>query len=60
MHTRRIYFTQESITMILEYIVQKEVGYQEVLKKSLEAMMRAERKQQNRKKGDMSVEYRIR
>lgn len=46
--------------MILEYIVQKEVGYQDVLKISLEAMMRAERKQQNRKKGDMSVEYRIR
>jgi len=57
---KRIHFAQEQITEILEDIAQKEGGYQEVLKISLEAMMRAEREEHNRKQGDMSNGYSIR
>jgi len=36
---KRLHFTQEQVTKILEDIAQKEGGYQEILKISLEAMM---------------------
>ena len=42
---KRLHFTQEQVTKILEEIAQKEGGYQEVLKISLEAMMRTEREE---------------
>jgi len=57
---RSIHFTQEQITNILEEIAQKKDGYQEVLKISLEAMMRAERAEHNKSQGDMSNGYRYR
>lgn len=57
---KRIHFTQEQITKILEDIAQKKDGYQEVLKISLEAMMRAEREEHNKSHGDMSNGYRYR
>ena len=56
----RIHFTQEQITKILSEIVQKEDGYQEILKLSLEAIMRAEREEHNKTRGDMSNGYRYR
>lgn len=57
---KRIHFTQEQITKILGEIAEKEGGYQEILKISLEAMMRAEREEHNKSEGDMSNGYRIR
>ena len=57
---KRLHFTQEQVTKILEEIAQKEGGYQEVLKISLEAMMRAEREEHNHIHGDMSNGYRVR
>ncbi len=56
----RIHFTQEQVTKILEEIAQKEDGFQQVLKLSLEAIMRAEREEYNNKNGDMSNGYRYR
>jgi len=56
----RIHFTQEQITKILSEIAQKEDGYQEILKLSLEAIMRAEREEHNQTRGDMSNGYRYR
>lgn len=53
-------FTQEQVTKILEEIAQKKDGFQEVLKISFEAIMRAERELHNRKEGDMSNGYRYR
>jgi len=52
---KRLHFTQEQVTKILEEIAQKEGGYQEVLKISMEAMMRAEREEHNHMHGDMRV-----
>lgn len=57
---KRIHFTQEQVTKILEDIAQEKGGYQEVLKISLEAMMRAEREEHNKSQGDMSNGYRYR
>jgi len=57
---KRIHFTQEQVTKILEDIAQEKGGYQEVLKISLEAMMRAEREEHNKLQGDMSNGYRYR
>jgi len=57
---KRLHFTQEQVTKILEEIAQKEGGYQEVLKTSLEAIMRAEREEHNHMYGDMSNGYRVR
>ena len=57
---KRLHFTQEQVTKILEEIAQKEGGYQEVLKISLEAIMRAEREEHNQAYSDMSNGYRLR
>ena len=57
---KRIHFTQEQVTKILEDIAQQKDGYQEVLRISLEAMMRAEREEHNKIQGDMSNGYRYR
>ena len=57
---KRLHFTQEQITKILEETAQEKGGYQEVLKISLEAIMRAEREEHNKSQGDMSNGYRYR
>ncbi len=57
---KRLHFTQEQVTKILEEIAQKDDGMQEVLKISLEAIMRAEREEHNKTQGDMSNGYRYR
>ena len=53
-------FTQEQVTKILEEIAQEKDGYNKILKLSLEALMRAERKIHNESSGDVSNGYRWR
>ena len=57
---KELHFTQEQVTKILEEIAKKEDGFQEVMKISLEALMRAEREEHNRANRDMSNGYRLR
>lgn len=52
-------FTQSQITEILDEIANGKNGYQELLKLSLESIMRAERHEFNRKHSDSSNGYRL-
>ncbi len=52
-------FTQEQICNILDEIANKQDGYRELLKMSLEAIMRAEREEFNNKTSDSSNGYRL-
>jgi len=56
--TKRLHFTQEQVTKILEEIAKEKDGYNKVLKYSLEAMMRAERQIHNTTYSDVSNGYR--
>jgi len=58
--TKRLHFTQEQVTKILEEIAKEKDGYNKVLKYSLEAMMRAERQIHNTTYSDVSNGYRWR
>lgn len=53
-----LHFTREQVTKILENIAKEENGLQEIMKMSLEALMRAERQEYNDIQGDMSNGYR--
>lgn len=53
-----LHFTREQVTKILENIATEENGLQEIMKMSLEALMRAERQEHNDNQGDMSNGYR--
>jgi transposase-like protein len=53
-------FTQGQVSEILDQIALGENGYQQILKYSLEAIMRAERSEFNEKQGDSSNGYRFR
>jgi len=57
---KKLHFTQEQVTKILEEIAQQEDGFNMVLKLSLEAIMRAEREEHNSDYQDMSNGYRSR
>ncbi len=57
---KKLNFTQEQVTKILEEIAKEKDGYNKVLKYSLEAMMRAERSIHNETYGDVSNGYRWR
>lgn len=52
-------FTQDQIREILGQIAQGENGYQKILQLSIEAIMRSERSEFNRIKGDSSNGYRL-
>lgn len=56
----KLHFTQEQVTKILEDILSKEGGLQELQKISLEALMRAEREEHNLEFSDSSNGYRPR
>lgn len=56
----QLHFTREQVSKILDSISQKEGGIQEVLKLSLESIMRAEREIYKETYGDMSNGYRMR
>jgi hypothetical protein len=47
-------FTQQQVSEILDQIAEGRNGYQQILKYSLEAIMRAERQEFNEKQGDNS------
>lgn len=53
-------FTQVQVSEILENIASGENGYQKILQLSIEAIMRSERSEFNRIKGDSSNGYRLR
>lgn len=55
---KELHFTREQVTKILENIAKEENGMHEIMKMSLEALMRAERNEHNDKQGDMSNGYR--
>lgn len=57
---KHLHFTREQISEILDEITQKEGGIQELLRLSLEAIMRAERDIHNETHGDVSNGYRFR
>jgi len=57
---KKLHFTQEQVTNILEDIVHQEDGLQNILKLSLEALMRSEREEHNQEYNDMSNGYRKR
>jgi len=57
---KKLSFTQEQVTKILEEIAKEKDGYNKVLKYSIEALMRAEREIHNSTKGDVSNGYRWR
>jgi transposase-like protein len=57
---KRLNFTQEQVTKILEEIASEKDGYNKVLKYSIEALMRAERTIHNQTNGDVSNGYRWR
>lgn len=57
---QKLHFTQEQITNILQEIANGEAGMQQVLKISLEAIMRAERQEHNNDYSDHSNGYRPR
>jgi len=57
---KKLDFTQEQVTKILEDVAKGKDGYNKVLKCSLEAMMRAERTIHNQTNGDVSNGYRWR
>jgi len=57
---KKLHFTQEQVTKILEDIAKEKDGYNKVLKYSLEAMMRAERAIHNESYNDVSNGYRWR
>lgn len=57
---KKLHFTQEQVTNILEDIVHQEDGLQKILKLSLEALMRSEREEHNQEHNDMSNGYRKR
>jgi len=57
---KKLTFTQEQVTKILEEIAKEKDGYNKVLKYSLEALMRAERELHNSKNNDVSNGYRWR
>jgi transposase-like protein len=52
-------FTQEQISVIFDEIANRKEGYQQLLKMSLEAIMRAEREAFNAKESDSSNGYRL-
>lgn len=56
----KLHFTQEQVTKILEDILSKEGGLQELQKISLEALMRAGREEHNLEFSDSSNGYRPR
>lgn len=56
----QLHFTREQVSKILDEITKEEGGIQELLKLSLESIMRAERKIHNETYGDMSNGYRLR
>ena len=53
-------FTQQQVSQILDQIATKEDGLNQLLRYSLEAMMRAERKEHNLQAKDLSNGYRSR
>lgn len=53
-------FTQSQISEIFEQILQKESGFNEILKLSLETLMKIERSEHNQKEKDVSNGYRPR
>jgi len=53
-------FTQEQVTKILEEIAKKEDGFNQLMKISLEALMRSEREEHNKMHQDVSNGYRKR
>jgi transposase-like protein len=53
-------FTQQQVSEILDQIASGQNGYQQILKYSVEAIMRAERHEFNEKQGDSSNGYRFR
>ena len=55
-----LHFTQEQVTKILEQIAHEDKGFNKVIKLSLEALMRAERKIFNHDNNDVSNGYRWR
>jgi len=57
---KHLHFTREQINKILDEIIQKDGSIQELLKLSLEAIMRAEREIHNETHGDVSNGYRFR
>jgi len=57
---KKLHFTQEQVTKILEQIAREKDGYNKILKYSLEAMMRAEREIHNESHQDVSNGYRWR
>lgn len=56
----KLHFTQEQVTKILQEIAERENGFQEVIKLSFEALMRAEREEFNGQNQDVSNGYRKR
>ena len=57
---RKLHFTQEQVTKILEEIAEQNGGVPMVMKMALEAIMRAERTLHNKENGDVSNGYRYR
>ncbi|MBW7848845.1 MAG: IS256 family transposase [Bacteroidales bacterium] len=57
---KNLHFTPEQVTQILEEIAIQENGLQDLLRMSIEAMMRAEREEYNSITGDMSNGFRPR
>lgn len=57
---KKLNFTQEQVTKILEEVAESNDGFNKVLKYSLEALMRAERKLHNIEHKDVSNGYRRR
>ncbi len=57
---RKLHFTREQVTKILEEIAKEKDGYNKVLEYSLEALMQAEREIHNETAGDVSNGYRWR
>ncbi|MDW8418796.1 MAG: transposase, partial [Chitinophagales bacterium] len=58
---KQLHFTREQVMKILEdYSIHSGVGLDDLLKLSLESMMRVEREVHNEEQGDVSNGYRIR
>ncbi len=57
---KKLHFTQEQVTTILQHVAQEKDGFNKVLSYSLEALMRAERQIHNEINDDVSNGYRWR
>ncbi len=57
---KKLNFTQEQVTKILEDVATKKDGYNKVMQMAIEALMRSEREEFNKSKSDVSNGYRPR